>query len=69
LWTRYAEVNCPVSKRKKMRRFRAATAVKSAAREIVGAPPAVRREENKKRGKEQKHKATLGKLLVDRDSF
>jgi len=56
-----------LAKKKKIRPFRATTAVKSAAREVLGTPPPVRRAENKKLSKKQKHKPTLGKLLSDRD--
>jgi len=57
-----------VPKRKKIRQFRATTAVKSAARAVLGSPPPVRREENKKQIKKTKHKQTLSKLLSDSDS-
>jgi hypothetical protein len=56
-----------LSKKKKIRRFRAATEVKSLARDVLGTPPPVRRAENKKHDKKQKHKPTLGKLLSDPD--
>ena len=52
-------------RKKKARVFRATSAVKSAARNVLGTPPPVRRLENKKLGKKQKHKPTLGKLLSD----
>ena len=50
-------------KRKKV--FRATKAVKAASRAVLGAPPPVRRAENKKKGQKPKHKPTLGKLLAD----
>jgi len=56
-----------VPKKKKARRFRATTAVKSMARDVLGTPPPTRPEENKKRNKKQKYKPTLGKLLADPD--
>jgi hypothetical protein len=52
-------------RKKKPRPFRATKAVKSAARNVLGTPPPVRREETKKRDKKQKHKPTMGKLLSD----
>jgi hypothetical protein len=67
----YTCFGCRVSvlaKKKKIRKFRATAAVKSVAREVLGTPPAVRREESGKREKKPKHKATLGKLLVEPDA-
>jgi hypothetical protein len=52
-----------VAKRKKPKPFRAVTAVKSAARENIGAPPPTRRVPDKKKSPREKHKPTLGKLL------
>ena len=49
-------------KKKKVKRFRAVTAVKELARERVGAPPAGQVVLEKKK-KPEKHKPTLGKLL------
>jgi len=51
-----------VARKKKVKRFRAVTAVKELARERVGAPPAgkIVIEKNKK---PEKHKPTLSKLL------
>jgi hypothetical protein len=51
-----------VAKKKKVKRFRAVTAVKELARERVGAPPAGQVIKNKKE-REEKHKPTLGRLL------
>jgi hypothetical protein len=52
-----------VPKKKKLKKFRATAAVKSIARAVLGTPPPVKRRENKKLTKKEKHKATLGKLL------
>ena len=56
-------------KRRKPKPFRAASAVKAAARQAIGTPPPTRAEPgNKKRKtKAEKHKPTLGKLLDDRE--
>jgi hypothetical protein len=51
-----------MARKKKIKRFRAVTAVKELARERVGAPPAEKVVPNKRK-KEEKHKPTLGKLL------
>jgi len=53
--------------KKKHKRFSAVKAVKELARERVGTPPAVRREESTKRPKKEKHKPTLGKLLQEKE--
>ncbi len=55
-----------MAKKKTPKPFRAVTAVKSLAREVVGAPPATRRDPDKKKVpvKGQKHKPTLGQLLT-----
>ena len=60
-------LNSPVPKRKKLKKFRATSAVKAASRAVLGTPPPVRRDENKKRAKKDKHKPSLGKLLADAD--
>ncbi|HLJ85837.1 MAG TPA: hypothetical protein VKZ53_03390 [Candidatus Angelobacter sp.] len=55
-------------KKKKQRQFRASKAVKAAARTVIGAPPPVRRDENRKRTpsvRDEKYKPTLGKMLSD----
>lgn len=52
-----------MAKRKKRKVFRAVKAVKEAAREKVGAPPATRRVPDKKKRHREKHKATLQRLL------
>jgi len=54
-------------KRKKPKPFRAVTAVKSAAREAIGAPPATRHVPDRSKQKREKHRPTLGKLLEFRD--
>jgi hypothetical protein len=51
-------------RKKKIKRFKAVTAVKELARERVGAPPAEKIVIEKKK-KPEKHKPTLGKLLGD----
>jgi len=55
-----------MAKKKKPKPFRAVTAVKALAREVVGEPPATRRRPDKKKAtvKGQKHKTTLGQLLT-----
>jgi hypothetical protein len=54
-------------KKKKLGKFTATTAVKSAARAVLGSPPPVQRQKNKKRSKKEKHRATLRKLLTGPD--
>jgi hypothetical protein len=53
-----------MARKKKIKRFRAVTAVKELARERVGAPPSGKIVLEKKK-KPEKHKPTLGKLLND----
>ena len=53
-----------MARKKKVKRFRAVTAVKELARERVGAPPAGKIVVGKNK-KPEKHKATLSKLLND----
>jgi hypothetical protein len=60
-------VNLIVPKKKKLKKFRATSAVKAASRAVLGTPPPVKRAENKKRGKKEKHKSSLEKLLADSD--
>ncbi len=52
-------------KKKKSRKFDVVSAVKAAAREKVGAVPPTRKQEGilKRKGKEEKHKPTLSRLL------
>jgi len=56
-----------VPKKKKQKKFSATSAVKAASRAVLGAPPPVKRAENKKHAKKDKHKPSLGKLLADAD--
>ena len=56
-----------VAKKKKVKKFSATSAVKAASRAVLGTPPPVKRAENKKHAKKNKHKASLGKLLADAD--
>jgi hypothetical protein len=58
------ETNGLARKKKKVKRFRAVTAVKEMARERVGEPPAGQIVVEKKK-KPEKHKPTLGKLLEE----
>jgi hypothetical protein len=51
------------SKKKKPKRFTAVEAVKTMAREQIGAPRASQVLPNRKKDKADKHKPTLGKLL------
>lgn len=51
-----------MARKKKLKRFRAVTAVKELVRERVGAPPAGKIVVEKKK-KPEKHKPTLSKLL------
>jgi hypothetical protein len=53
------------SKPRKPKPFRAASAVKATARATIGTPPPTRAEpaEKKRKGKPEKHKPTLSKLL------
>ena len=54
-----------MARKKKPKPFRAVTAVKALAREVVGTPPSTRREESSNRPKREKHKPTLGRMLAD----
>jgi len=56
-----------VPKKKKLKKFSATSAVKAASRAVLGTPPPVKRAENKKHTKKDKHKASLAKLLADAD--
>ncbi len=55
------------SKPRKPKPFRAASAVKAAARHVIGTPPPTRFQPSAKRPKTkgEKHKPTLGKLLSE----
>jgi len=55
------------TKKRKPKRFTAVEAVKTMAREQIGAPPASRVVPNRKKKKTEKHKPTLEKLLADRE--
>ena len=50
-------------KKKKQKKISAAGIVKAASRAVLGTPPPVKRAENKKRIKKDKHKSNLGRLL------
>jgi hypothetical protein len=54
-----------MAKKKKVKRFRAVTVVKEMARERIGTPRPTQVVPDRKKGKKEKHKATLGKLLRD----
>jgi hypothetical protein len=54
-----------MAKKKKPKAFSAVKAVKSIAREKMGAPPVTRRKESAKKSPQPKHKKTLSKLLSD----
>lgn len=55
------------SKKRKPKPFRAASAVKAAARAAIGSPPPTRAQpaDKKRKLKTEKHKPTLSKLLAD----
>jgi hypothetical protein len=57
------------SKRRKPKPFSATSAVKAAARVKVGTPPPTRAEpvDKKRKAKTEKYKATLSKLLENRE--
>ena len=54
-----------MAKKKKIRKFRAVTAVKALARERIGTPPPTQVVPDRKKRVKEKHKPTLGKLLED----
>ncbi|MCU1308857.1 MAG: hypothetical protein JWN45_3552 [Acidobacteriaceae bacterium] len=58
-----------LARKKKSKPFRAVTAVKAAAREVVGTPPPTRRDPDltKETRKKPKHKKTLERLLSDQE--
>ena len=56
-----------MARKKKPKRFTAVKAVKTMAREQIGAPPASRVVPNPKKKKTEKHKPTLAKLLREQD--
>ena len=53
----------PMPRKKKLKPFRAVKAVKAAAREKVGTPPATRRDPDLTKRSKEKHKPTLSDLL------
>jgi hypothetical protein len=57
-----------MAKKKKPKPFRAVTAVKSNARDLIGAPPPTRREPVITKKARPKHKPTLGEILSDTDA-
>ena len=56
-----------MARKKKHKRFSAVKAVKELARERVGPVPPVRKEENTKKSRREKHKQTLGRLLHENE--
>ncbi|HET8891878.1 MAG TPA: hypothetical protein VFQ41_23470 [Candidatus Angelobacter sp.] len=54
-----------MAKKKKLKKFSATSAVKAASRAVLGTPRPVKRVENKKQSRKDKHKPSLGKLLAD----
>ena len=54
-------------KKKKLKKLSASSMVKAVSRAVLGTPPPVKRAENKKRAKKDKHKPSLSKLLADPD--
>jgi hypothetical protein len=52
-----------MAKKKKVKRFRAVTAVKEMARERIGTPRPTQLVPGEKNRKKEKHKTTLGRLL------
>jgi hypothetical protein len=57
------------SKPRKPKPFRAASAVKAVAREVIGTPLPTRAQptDKKRKGKSEKHKATLARILERED--
>ena len=54
-------------KKKKLKKFSATSVVKAASRAVLGTPPPVKRDENNKHARKDKHKSSMGKLLADAD--
>ena len=54
-----------MARKKKVKRFRAVTAVKEMARARIGTPPPTQIVPDRKKRKKEKHKPTLQKLLGD----
>ena len=65
-WAQQGNNNISMAKKKKVKPFRAVTAVKELARERVGRPPTEKIVIEKTK-KPEKHKPTLGKMLGERD--
>ena len=65
--SRWQEPRPMPSKKRKPKPFRAASAVKAAARAAIGTPPPTRTEpgDKKRKSKAGKHKPTLSKLLEE----
>jgi hypothetical protein len=55
------------SKKRRLKRFTAVEAVKTMAREQIGAPPASRVVPNRKKKKTGKHKLTLAEVLREHE--
>jgi hypothetical protein len=55
------------SKKRRLKRFTAVEAVKTMAREQIGAPPASRVVPNRKKKKTEKHKLTLAEVLREHE--
>jgi hypothetical protein len=53
--------------RRKKKRFSATKAVKAAAREHIGMPPPTRRVEDPKKGRKEKYKPSLKRLLGENE--
>lgn len=54
-----------MAKKKKVRKFRAVTAVKEMARERIGMPPPTKVVPDRKKREQEKHKPTLGEMMGD----
>jgi hypothetical protein len=54
-----------MARKRKPKVFKAATAVRSLARERIGTPPPTVRDQNRKKQPREKHKPTMGKLLSE----
>ncbi len=54
-----------VAKKKKTKRFSAVATVKAMARERIGEPPVSRVVPDRKKNVSEKHKPTVGKLMLE----
>jgi hypothetical protein len=54
-----------MARKRKPKVFKAATAVRSLARERIGTPAPTVRDQNRKKQPREKHKPTMGKLLSE----